>query len=305
MNEFLGKAGLIFVKAIGSLPFPVIYFVSDILYLFLFRLGGYRKNVVRSNIRHSFPEKSEAEVRQIADQFFRYLADLIMEGLKMHSITEEELRERMKLENLEACNALYDQGKSILIVCAHYANFEYGAIRYTLDAQHRVNTVYKPLTNQVFDGYMQSSRSKFGTFLVPMRKTYEVLSQEQNDGILSGTGLVSDQAPNPIKGYWMKFLNQDTPVFMGCEAIAKKMDFPVVYAEVNYLKRGHYVLRFEPLFLNPGKTEPGEITEKFTLLFEECIRREPAYWLWSHKRWKHRVPADLPESQKSKNYPIG
>ena len=305
MKKLTGMVVLFFVKAIGSLPFAVIYFISDILYLLLFRLGGYRKKVVLTNIRHSFPEKNDQEVKQIANRFFRFLADLIMEGLKMHSITENELRSRMQIANFEEVNDLYDKGKSVLIVCAHYANFEYGAMRWTLDSKHRINTVYKPLSNKMFDDYMQRSRSKFGTYLVPMRKTYEVLNDEQKNGILSGTGLASDQAPNPKKGYWMKFLNQDTPVFMGCETIAKKMDFPVVYGEVNYLKRGHYGLKFEVLFEKPRETDPGEITETFTRRFEDCIKNEPAYWMWSHKRWKHSVPPDLPNEQKSKKFPIG
>lgn len=295
---------LLLIKGIGSLPSAFLYALSDLVNFILFTLIGYRKKVVLTNLRNSFPEKSPVEIKNISNKFFRFLSDLIVEGLKVYSISEEELRKRMRVTNIEVVNELYDKGKSVIIVCAHIGNFEYGAIRYTLDAKHKVNTVYKPLSNKTFDGFLKTSRSRFGTNLVPDRKTYEVLRKEITDGILSASGLVSDQAPSPRTGYWMEFMNQDTPVFMGCEKISKKYDMAIVYGEVDRIKRGKYIMDFRVLFEDPNNTQPGEITETFTKIIEKGIQRKPELWLWSHKRWKHKMPEKLPDAQKSKKYPV-
>ncbi len=304
MAKITEKLVIALVKGLGSLSFRATYFLSDLIYRILFKLIGYRRKVVMNNLRNSFPEKSEAAIRKIANSFYRYLSDLIMESLKMYSITEQELRKRMLLEGHEQLNELYDQGKSILIVCAHYGNYEFGAIRYTLDARHRVNTVYKQLSSPVFDRFLRTSRSRFGTFLVPTRKFRQVLEEEKKEGILSASGLVSDQTPSAMKGYWMEFLHQDTPVFMSCEQLAIAHDMPVVYGEVDRIRRGHYILKFSILFAEPRNTEPGEITETFTKIIEKSIRRKPELWLWSHKRWKKKAPASLPDNQFSRKYPI-
>ena len=300
----IDKFLLFFIKGLCSFPSTILYGFSDILYFILFRTIGYRKEIVLANLKNSFPEKSITEIKHISNKFFQFLADLIMEGLKIYSISEKELRKRMLITNIEEVNELYDKGKSVIIVCAHIGNFEYGAQRFTLDAKHQVNTVYKPLSNKTFDDFLKESRSRFGTNLVPDRKTYEVLKKEKNEGILSASGLVSDQAPSPRKGYWMEFLNQDTPVFMGCEKISKMYDLAIVYGEVDRIKRGEYIMDFKVLFENPNDTKPGEITEIFTKIIEESIRRKPELWLWSHKRWKHKMPENLPESQISKKYPV-
>ena len=292
------------VKIIGSLPLGMLYFFSDVIYFLFFRLGGYRKKVVYKNLKRSFPEKSGEEIKGIANRFYRYLAELFVEEFKLYSLNENDLRKIVELKGYETCDKYFDQGKSIIIVCAHYGNFEFGALRATLDLKHRVNTVYKPLNNKAFEAFLQKSRSKFGTNLVPTKKTYENIEAERREGILSATGLASDQAPKPSKGYWMEFLNQDTPVFMGCERIARKYDIPVVYAEVDRIRRGRYVATFTDFCSSPTATGNGEITEQFTMLIEKCIRRKPELWLWTHKRWKHKMPDNLPEEQLSKKYPV-
>jgi KDO2-lipid IV(A) lauroyltransferase len=286
------------------MPMGVIYFLSDVLYLFVFKIGKYRYKVIIKNLRRSFPEKSLDEIKVIADRFYRFLADLILEGLKLHSLTEKKLRKIIDLRGLEIFNKYYEQGRSVLVVCAHYGSFEYGSVRLTLDLPHLAHTVYKPLANKAFDEFMLKSRSRFGTYMVPTKKIYEVLEKEKESGILSATGLVSDQAPNPFKSYWMEFLNQDTPVYLGCERIARKYNMPVVYAEMEQEKRGRYVFAIYDLIDSPADTVPGEITEKFTKVIEACIRKRPELWLWSHKRWKHKVPDGIPKEQLSVKYPV-
>ncbi len=304
MKRIFNKLIIIGIKSVGYLPFSVLYGLSDVLYFLLYSIIGYRKKVVINNLKKSFPEKSREEILGIASAYYGFLSDLIVESLKMYTITEEELRDKVQLEGYEELNELFNQGKRLLIVCAHYGNYEYGAVRYTLDARHRVNTVYKQLTTEVFDEFLRKSRSRFGTHLVSTKDLRHLLEKEKEEGILSASGLVSDQTPSAFKGYWMEFLNQDTPVFMGCEQLAKKHDMPVVYGEVDRIKRGYYVLRFKILFLEPDKTRHGEITETFTKIIEEAIKRKPEIWLWSHKRWKKKIPPGLSGDHFSTRYPV-
>lgn len=293
-----------FAKAISKLPYPVLYFLSDVLYTILFRLIGYRKDVIVTNLKKSFPEKSESEIKKITNTFSKYLCDLILEGIKTHSMSRKEINERLVVENPEVVNDWYDKGKSVVVVLGHYGNWEYGSLGFSTVSKHKLKVIYKPLTDKGFDKFMYESRTRFGAECVPMKETYKSIAEDKINGNLFCLGLVGDQAPSPHKGYWMEFLNQDTPVFVGCEKISRKYDYPIVFAEINRVKRGFYTLTFKNIHTNPASTENGEVTELHAKILEEAIKNKPDIWVWSHKRWKHKqMPDDLPAEQISVKYP--
>lgn len=276
-----------FILLISYSPFWLLYRISDGLYFIIYHLIGYRKSVVLTNLRNSFPERSEQEIRIISRKFYRYLCDLMVESLKTVTWREHHVRSRVSMHNAELLDKLHDQGKSVVIVMGHLGNWEWAGPGFSLNCKHQLVVVYRPLANPYFEKIFSRSRTKFSTKIVPKSNTLR--SMIANRKVLSATALIADQAPHPINSaIWIEFLNQDTPVFVGPEKIAKKLDYPVVYMQVERVKRGYYEVHPTLLAEHPKETDETEITRAFNKILEAGIQRRPETWLWSHKRWKHK-----------------
>lgn len=272
---------------ITLLPLRILYIFSDILFLLFYYFPAYRKNIVLTNLRNSFPEKSDDEIRRIARQFYRHLADLFPETLKMTHMSDRQLFKRMTFTNPELLNKLYDEGRDLMVVHSHYNCWEWLSILplYTI---HKNVSVYKPLQNKLFDRFLNSLRSKHGMELAPMSGIIREVVRNREKGILSLYALIADQTPYRSEiHYRTTFLNQDTPVFLGPEKIAKKYDMAVIFFRVRKTARGHYNLTAELLFDHTGDLPEHLITETHVRKLEELIRENPQYWLWSHRRWKY------------------
>ncbi len=268
-------------------PFWLLYKISDGLYVIVYRLVGYRKSVVVTNLRNAFPERSEAEISVLTKKFYRYLCDLVMESLKTITWDEQQVRSRVTMKNVEMLDALHEQGKSIVIVMGHLGNWEWAGPGFSLNCKHQLYVVYRPLINPYFEKVFSRSRTKFSTQIVAKSNTLR--SMVSNRKTISATALIADQAPHPINSaVWIDFLNQDTPVFIGPEKIAKKLNYPVVYMQVERVKRGYYEVHPTLLSEFPKETADLEITLAFNKILEEGIHKYPETWLWSHKRWKHK-----------------
>jgi len=277
-----------FVWLISILPFRVMYFLSDVLYVFVYRLFGYRKSVVKENLRLVFPEKSEREISKIAAKFYHHLCDMILESIKSLTIKEEDIRERYQFTNIDLIKDLEKKNKSIILMCAHYGSWEWIFIlqRYV---SHKGYAVYKRLANKYFDKLVKDIRAKYDTHLITTKETFDVLGASQKKKELTISGFVSDQSPKYWKAlHWNKFMGITVPMYTGAEFMAKKFDMAVVFFRVKRLKRGYYETTFETLTENPRDYKDYEITDKFFRLVEEQIREAPEYYLWTHKRWKHR-----------------
>lgn len=273
---------------ISLLPFWALYLVSDGLYWIMFRIFGYRKKVVETNLRNAFPEKSESELRSIADRFYRYLPDLILETIKMTRISAEEIEKRIQIRNPEELERHFAQGKSIVGVTAHYGNWEWGTHRMSLLlAPRKALIIYKPLSNKSADEVMNTNRSRFGALMVPMKQTLRKIVQLKGEPHMSM--LVADQTPTyQESNYYMEFLNQQTLVFTGPERIAKLTNSPVVFCHIDKVRRGYYTCTFTTLVENPQATENYEITHLHNHFTASIIRSKPEWWLWSHRRWKRK-----------------
>lgn len=281
-----------FIYLLSLLPFRALYLFSDLLYVILFYLIGYRKKVVTENLRNSFPQKTEQEIQQIVKSFFRYLCDLSLETFKTLTISKKTMLKHCSLT--DEAQALFDklaqEHKSIILVMGHMGNWEWGGNTFSLQCKHQLYVIYHPIANKHFDGLMYRMRTRFGTRLIAMKNTFrEMLA---NRGGLNATAFIADQTPQPNNAHWMTFLNQDTPVFKGTEVIAKKLNIPVVYANVRKVKRGYYRIYAEILVANPESTGENEITELHTRRLERDIVAQPETWLWSHRRWKHKRPVN-------------
>lgn len=288
-----GLSGLVFffLYLISLLPFWLLYLLADLIYLILYHITGYRRETVSSNLRNSFPEKDENELKTIEKRYYKYMADLIVETIKMLTISEKEVLRRMPLTNPELVEKYCKEGRSMFAAVGHYCNWELCVLRFSLIPQYKKIMVYKPLNNKESDKYYQKMRGRFGVLLVPMRNTLRKLVELKNE--LTFTVLASDQAPVKHEAqYFTRFLNQPTAFFMGAEKMGIMFDSVVLFGDVKYLKRGYYEYTFVPLAENPKQTAPNEITELYVKHLEDMIKREPAYWLWSHRRWKYK-PEDL------------
>jgi Kdo2-lipid IVA lauroyltransferase/acyltransferase len=272
------------------LPLSILYIFSDFLYLILYYGLSYRRKVVAENLRNSFPEKSALELKIIEKKFYRHLADLMIEILKLTHMSKNESLKRMKITNLELLERLYDERRDIVAVIGHYNNWEWlkSLIFHT---KYQTVSIYKPLQNKNFDNFLLGLRKREGMILKPMSLIVREILESRKTGRISIYSFISDQTPpkGDIK-YWTTFLNQDTPVYTGVEKIASKYDMAVVFFKVTKIKRGYYSYCPELLFEHATGLPEHTITESHVRRLEEIIMEKPEYWIWSHRRWKYKKP---------------
>ena len=295
--------GIIFlVKLFSRIPFFLLYIKADFISKVLLRIFPYRKKVIDKNILSAFPEKSKKERKEIRHKFYSFFADFVFEGIKQLTISPDELRKRMEYSGFEAIDDLIRSGKSAIVITYHYSDFEWAFVGYSAAAEFPLNGIYQPMSNEGFGNLVVESRSRFGARMIPMQETYDFMNENINSNAFA-LGLIPDQSPIPHKGYWMEFLGRATPVYRGPENLARKFNLPVYTIDVRPVKQGYYSAKVELLTDSPNNCENGWITEEFMKRLEAKIKERPEQYLWSHKRWKHAMPSDLPENQISKNYP--
>lgn len=284
---------------LSRMPLPVLHAISSGISWLIFRFLGYRRKVVEQNLSRSFPSKTPAEIKAIARTFYRHFCDVMVESVRLFRMSPQELQERCPVTNPELLEELYQEGRSIIIVAGHYGNWEMAALSFSMQSSYAVSGIYKPLKNTFFNQKIQSSRSRFGMELVPKKQTKAYFEKNQDRLIAPLFG--GDQSPtSDRKTYWMKFLNQDTAVQFGTEKFARTYNMPVVFGQVNRLGRGCYSMTFHLLTKEPQSEPHGAISEAYMHLLEQIVQEEPAYWLWSHKRWKRkRLDQEIKEKEQS------
>lgn len=281
------------LKLISLLPFKLLYLLSDFVFVLVYTIFGYRKKVVKENLQLAFPEKSTKERNKIMRDFYRHLCDLIFESIKSMHISEEELKKRFQFENIEAIKDLENQDRNIILMLSHYGNWEWIIIMQTY-IKHRGYAIYKRLRNKQFDKLVKNIRAKFKTDLITTKEAIQVLTKSKSKNELSLSAFISDQSPKPQKAFhWNEFMGILVPVHTGAELLAKRFDSAVVFAAIDKVKRGHYVCRFETLAVHPSEYNDYEITDHFLKLTEDQIKKKPEYYLWTHKRWKHRKKREV------------
>jgi len=289
----------LFVYPLSKLPLAVTYRLSDFFYFLLITVLPYRKKVIEGNLSRSFPGKSPKEIRQLRNRFYRHFADLLIEGIKNLGISEQELRERFKITNPQLMQQLYDQKKSVLLVSAHYMNWEWMITGQSLFFPHQAVGIGMPLSSGFWDRKINALRSRFGMQVIHSKIVKPSFEAYRENGVLTATLVLADQSPGDTnKSYWTSFLHQPTAVAFGAEQLANTYDQAVVFYLPRRIKRGHYECELVLITTDPHSLSWGEITEAHVRLLEERIQEEPQYWLWSHKRWKRTVPED-PEALKT------
>ena len=273
---------------VSHLPFKLIYFISDTLYVFLFYIFKYRKSTVEMNLKLVFPKKTNNERDKIIKAFYHHLCDMILEAIKSMNININDMKSRFKFTNIDLINNYEKQNKSISLVCAHYGSWEWIFILQSYTS-HKTFAIYKRLNNKYFDKLFRKIRARYNSQLITTKEAISTLIENKKKGLLTINGFVSDQTPKKDKAYhWKEFMGIKVPVHTGAEMLSKKLDMPVVFFSVKRIKRGFYETTFEKITDNPNEFKDYEITDRFLKLVEKQINEAPEYYLWTHNRWKHR-----------------
>jgi len=279
------------IWCISILPFKVLYFVSDFIYLILYYIIGYRKDVVLYNLTLAFPEKSKTELIQIRKKFYHHFVDVFMEMIKTFTISKRELDKHYVYKNIDLLNDLAKDGKSVILTGAHYANWEW-IMGLTPFMKYQGVAAYTKLSNPYFEKKMLQTRGRFGVILKKTNRIIAEITKNSKGKKQFIYGLLSDQSPQLKKTfYWKEFFGVKVPIHTGSEMLAKKHDLNLVFMDVKKVKRGYYETTFSIITSDAKKYADYELTDIFLDKVEKQIRLQPEYYFWTHKRFKHKDKA--------------
>ncbi|HEY3372453.1 MAG TPA: lysophospholipid acyltransferase family protein [Prolixibacteraceae bacterium] len=293
MNSLLDRLVVGLCKLTARLPFWVIFGLADIFYVFLYYIARYRRATVHENLTRSFPEKSPEEIRKITQKFYHHLSDLGLETIKYSRMSEKEIDSRLKIHNPEIFEPFYQKHQSVILLGMHHNNWEWcGSMQRFIKAQFLV--VYNPVRkNKALERFILDTRERFGARSIPVNhsiRTALEFNNAERPGVLI---LVGDQTPPSFAQFWTSFLNQETAFFTGPMKISVKTNQPVLLQHTRKTGRARYEVFYHLLIEDPSKVNPDEILMTYIRKIEEIIQAEPEYWLWSHRRWKHKRPANI------------
>ena len=277
---------------LSLLPMWVHYLLSDMLFIVLYRLIGYRRKIVWKNLTSAFPEKSEQELRDIERRFYHFLCDYFAESIKLMTISKKNLKRRLVFKGTELLNEVVESGQSCAIYLGHYGNWEWiTSLPLWVTPKAQCGQIYHPLVNKTFDRLFLSLRQRLGSVCIPMHDTLRRILEYRRANKSVIIGYIADQTPYWTSiHHWLPFLNHPyTPVLTGAERIVRKMGHAAFYMDVQRVKRGYYTAEFKLITRQPDALPEFGLTEAYFKLLEESIRRDPAYWLWSHNRWKRTI----------------
>ena len=270
------------------LPLRILYVLSDLLFWLLYAVVGYRKAVIRKNLKESFPEKSEEELRKVERGFYRFFCDYLVETIKMMTISKENIRRRLTFKGTELVDEIVESGQSCAVYLGHLGNWEWvTSLPLWVTPKAQCGQIYHPLENKEFDRLFLYSRQRLGAKCIAMQDTLREILNYRKGNQPVVIGYISDQVPFWTNiHHWVDFLHHDTPVLTGTERIARKVNHAVFFLDVHRVRRGYYEAEFKLITREPQKMDEFEITDIYFKLLEESIRRAPEFWLWSHNRWK-------------------
>lgn len=274
-----------FFYLISLVPMRILYLFSDIMFFIVYRCIGYRRKIVFENLENAFPEKDKAELKRIAEQFFRNMIDSFIETFKLLSASSAFLQKRVTA-NWQILEELQKSGRNCQLHLGHTFNWEWGHQVLQMNTAYQVLVVYGPLSNRAFEKLLLKIRTKFGSAFIPASDMKNSIAGYANTQYL--LGLVADQSPGkPQQAYWLNFLNQPTAFIPGPEKAARNLDIPVLFVSIYKPSRGHYHAEIIMASEHPALLTTGELTLMYAHFIEESIRKQPENWLWSHRRWKH------------------
>ncbi|MDB3967579.1 lysophospholipid acyltransferase family protein [Flavobacteriaceae bacterium] len=274
------------IKFISILPFGIVYKVSDILSFLLHKVFKYRLKTVKKNLNLAFPNKSNSEIESIEKKFYNHFADISIESIKAYGMSEAQMKNRYRYDNIEELEKIQEKNKNIILICGHYSNFEW-LLSVGYSAKGNGYGIYTPMSNKYFDRLFKKIRKKHKAFLV---SRYHINDFMNNLDVnkYHVFGFAADQSPRKVGKYYINnFLGHKVPIFTGAERFSKDYNLSVVFADITRIKRGFYNTKFIEI-LNKDNTQYG-ITDQFLSLLEKQIYRDPSQYFWTHNRFKHLI----------------
>jgi Kdo2-lipid IVA lauroyltransferase/acyltransferase len=273
---------------ISILPFRILYTLSDFVYLLVYYIFRYRRRTVRQNIALALPHLSKDQQLYVEKKSYQHLCDMFLEMIKTMTISDKEIKKRFVFTNLDVYKELEKNEKSVALMCAHYASYEW-VISMNKHVNFQGYAIYKKVSNKYFDKLVRDIRSRFDAILITTKDTIPTIEKNAREGRLGLYGFASDQSPKANRAFhWYTFMGIDTPIHTGAEMLAKRFDMNVIFLNVRKVKRGYYEATFETITENVKDVPNFEISEEFIRRVEKQIYSAPEYYLWTHKRWKHR-----------------
>jgi len=277
------------LRFISILPFWALYFLSDCTYILLYRIVGYRRSTVRKNMALALPHLSDKERREVEKKSYRHFCDTFFEMAKSLSITDKQIRQRFTFTNMELAHEYEDKGKSVVVLIGHYGSYEWLLSMNLHFHSFKGIGIYKAIRNKYFNELVKRIRRRFGAELIGTKSIIPAMRKNAREGIKGFYGFISDQSPKSQSIiYYGKFFGVEVPMQVGGEILAKKLDMNVMFARVEKVSRGHYQCTFVALEGSPKEYPNFAVTDWFMKLLEEQIIEKPEYYLWTHKRFKHR-----------------
>lgn len=279
------------LRGVAHLPLRVLYIISDVAFFILYHVVHYRRKVVVANLRLAFPKASDEEIRKWEHEFYHHLCDIFIESVKLLHISDSEVDKRIDIRDAELVDAAVRRGHSVVLMLGHYGNWEWvTSICRKFREPVVTSQIYHPLANRLFDEVMLAMRGRFGAESIPMKMAIRRLLQIEQSGEKFVCGFIADQRPlGTTLHHWTDFFGIDTPYMVGGESIGAHVGAEYLYVDVEKMGRGRYRLTFRPIIPPASDKDENPVTREYMRMLEQTIRRAPAYWLWSHKRWKrHR-----------------
>ena len=277
---------------VSKLNFYLLYKLSDFLFYIFYYAIRYRRETVRDNLNLVFPEKNKHEIKDLELKTYRNLSDVLLEGIKFTTMTEEEVKKRFQFKNVEVLKELEKTKQDLVLMCGHYASWEWVFI---LDrfVSYDIYGIYKKLSNPYFDKIIKKSRSKFNGILISTKEAiYTIGKNAKANKNMSLYGFASDQTPKLKRAFhWGEFMGVTVPIHTGAEMLAKKHNLAIAFLSVEKIKRGYYMTTFEKITTTPKKYKDFEISDIFIKKVEKQIKKAPENYTWTHKRWKHKDKA--------------
>ncbi|WP_160137287.1 lysophospholipid acyltransferase family protein [Chryseobacterium sp. c4a] len=284
---------------VSKLPLRILYIFSDVMFFLNYYLVGYRKKVITQNLRNSFPDKSEEEIRKIRKKFYRNFSDYLVETIKSFSISETESRVRMQHINQEVFHEAKKEGKNIILLAGHVFNWEWINALARIIPQGHCHPVYRKVNSDFWENQMKKVRNKFGNEALEANEVIRNIFRSENNGD-SAYMFVADQTPHfSHVTYGLEFMNQRTPAFIGYDKLATRMDLAFIYCEMKKVKRGFYQVNYYRIYPDNEKFVEYEVVKKFHKMLENTLHKHPDNYLWSHRKWKYQGSIKVFDSEKN------
>lgn len=207
--------------------------------------------------------------------------------IKAFSASSNELRVRVQHINQQVFHDAKAEGKNMILLTGHIFNWEWISPLAEVIPQEHCFPVYRKMQSGFWENEIKKIRNKYGNKALEANEVIRHILKNPNDGN-SAYMFVADQSPHISDVHFgLQFLNQKTPVFIGYDKLATRLDLVFVYCEMKRVKRGFYQVNYYKISPENEKFEEFEVVRKFHILLEKTIQKFPSNYLWSHRKWKY------------------